>query len=648
MIHLQILLQIVFFTRSVSAITMRGCEQGDLKLLKNEFATDLECNLSGRNDSTVTWSLIDENGEHATIGTCSNGSNCFVSADLSCKISRSEHSTKLHVDVVEDWMNGKLMCAESASEFTESANCSVRVVSVKMANCHAAKEHSDVIVDCISQHHSPSHISLTLTPKTGHTINIANCENVTRFMKCTPELGGGTTGPMTCDNQTTWTPRHLYALIPRVNRTMAGTLECTYTHNGTTESDSCELDVVEPAQVEGCQVDISHSNWSAIVRCDVSQAYSSTQHYSFSATLHRKGTLAHRPVFEGRRVFSLLEEFVNRTNNLSYYRGQFAFSTPLSSTPGNYSFRVIVYTGMENIYPTDHCGYNVSSAKREPVHAVETFVEELNINAETTASPSESGYMTTRLWAMTGAMVVLGVIIVSLLVLLLVTARRGRLPSCHRSRNLRNTRQEGEEDLHVYEDVDGLRNKCSLFTLDCARMNNSYDNSNTIGRTNNNSKDNKMNTTTNNNGSNSIRSITTATTAVATINTTTNDNNNGRNMNNNKDNRKNSTTNTTTNGSNNDRSITTSAAITTTNNINTNNSSQRSNKADHCQPLVVLNPAFVHSSPTGVFGNARGTMEGNMTVREEAVTMTGPNGCADRPRRCLGGTSLYLHPVNNY
>ncbi|XP_070202280.1 uncharacterized protein [Littorina saxatilis] len=608
------------------------------------------------------------------------------------------------------------------------------VSAVKMANCHAAKEHSDVIVDCISQHHSPSHISLTLTPKTGHTINIANCENVTRFMKCTPELGGGTTGPMTCDNQTTWTPRHLYALIPRVNRTMAGTLECTYTHNGTTESDSCELDVVEPAQVEGCQVDISHSNWSAIVRCDVSQAYSSTQHYSFSATLHRKGTLAHRPVFEGRRVFSLLEEFVNRTNNLSYYRGQFAFSTPLSSTPGNYSFRVIVYTGMENIYPTDHCGYNVSSAKREPVHAVETFVEELNIStpsvpnrhcpqpdnisrncscfsnflgsppgrllwllgdtiiatgeygvqqllfptdkavsmkqdaksatcglewigsatgqrepdAETTASPSESGYMTTRLWAMTGAMVVLGVIIVSLLVLLLVTARRGRLPSCHRSRNLRNTRQEGEEDLHVYEDVDGLRNKCSLFTLDCARMNNSYDNSNTIGRTNNNSKDNKMNTTTNNNGSNSIRSITTATTAVATINTTTNDNNNGRNMNNNKDNRKNSTTNTTTNGSNNDRSITTSAAITTTNNINTNNSSQRSNKADHCQPLVVLNPAFVHSSPTGVFGNARGTMEGNMTVREEAVTMTGPNGCADRPRRCLGGTSLYLHPVNNY
>ncbi|KAK7093329.1 uncharacterized protein [Littorina saxatilis] len=298
--------------------------------------------------STVEWTLLTKDGAALHLGTCYGPANCSSSYNASTLKFPHVGSFYIKLFKIGSELSGNLTCRETLVDGTvDSDTCELKIVRVKMFVLPEAREDGLVsFTRCYTSPYAPSTVTWTLTNSTGQTLDLGTCVDVGN---CTSPLGPTVTVTKTKD--------YSNLRVEGVGRNFSGTWSCLYTYNGSTEADSRTLEVFTVPLVDNCHVEIREHNWAAILTCDVTNAFSTSEmyefrvHQSFRATTDATLGNANDFITEERQSYSdSLTSYTDTNTGKLYNRGRMIYSWHLPPTPGiYYRFKVYTYYGFSDV-----------------------------------------------------------------------------------------------------------------------------------------------------------------------------------------------------------------------------------------------------------------------------------------------------------
>ncbi|XP_070206931.1 uncharacterized protein [Littorina saxatilis] len=337
-----------------SAIRISNCDNTKIvENLEGRDNTRVSCYGSGDNTSTITWTLLDNTGFTKNLATCHGLNNCttqYSSSLLGVYWSTAAYSY-IYLPRIAREFSGTVTCTETRETSEDSASCAFKVTRTRFQSCqdgYAVRESGAANLYCYHSGYTPSIVTWTLTTDSGVVLDLGSCSNTS---SCTSPQGSNNM----ISPSTSYTSLNIRSAFSQ--RSNAGQLSCSFTHNRTTDVDTCNLEMYHAALLSNCSSEVIRGTWSFLVSCDVTKFWSSRGQYEFRVLEQfslRKGDAlvsANSYTFQGQRSFrGSLSPYTDPADSKLYYRGRLTHSRPINPVPGTYR-GFTVYT-----YPADGHG----------------------------------------------------------------------------------------------------------------------------------------------------------------------------------------------------------------------------------------------------------------------------------------------------
>ncbi|XP_076445878.1 uncharacterized protein LOC143283518 [Babylonia areolata] len=252
-------------------VVLTGCDGGNIKSTSYIYR-NLYCYNVDHCESSFHWTLESNNGTTVSLATCYTPNNC-KSFRSEIRINwQNPCGSGLYLRIVFKDYSGTVTCTVITNSAVDRQSCGLNFVQVKAeAEVYNVRDgyHGSTSLGCSTSSARPSTVSWTRTLDTGVTVPVGTCYDNN---KCT-----SLEQPFTLHRYSSSS----YISVRNGTRDLAGRFTCSFTDTNQTETADMILNIYSAPTVSNCRIDTIHFNWSAVLSCDVTRAFSSAGIYIY-------------------------------------------------------------------------------------------------------------------------------------------------------------------------------------------------------------------------------------------------------------------------------------------------------------------------------------------------------------------------------